>query len=345
MENRKNFLKNLIKECKLDGILIYSSWNDAGCGLAFTGIIPIFFNYYFISKDSEVFLELDYLIEDLKNKTNVKVLPLKEDLPGESLKDLLKRCKKVGIIGNAPWRHFENLKIELVDLNDEVNNFVNVKDKKEIDKIKKVAQETLSCLKLLRNFIVPGKTRKDIADFLKLKLLEKGDALAFPTCVTSGEKIKETTASFPTDKKILKRDIVVVDAGLVKDGFYSDCTRMYFLNFPEAELNYNKLVKAHLKVISKVKPGIFVKDVLKFYNEELKKEGLPYETLEKEDLGHSIGFMLHEIPLLCQEKYLDFKLKDDMIITLEPEIVFDYYRLRVEDMILVKDKSEILTGA
>ncbi|MEK6877975.1 MAG: M24 family metallopeptidase [Nanoarchaeota archaeon] len=235
-------------------------------------------------------------------------------------------------------------KLSLVNLNNEVNNFINVKSEGEIKKIRELAGFTIGCFKSMKLFINSGKTQKEIASFLKQSFLRKGDGLAFPICVTSGLELKETTASFPSDEKILNKDAIAIDAGITKDGYYSDCTRMYFLNFPEAEQNYNKLVRAHLRSIKKIKAGIFVKDVIKIYEEELENEGLPYETLEIEDLGHSIGFALHEVPLLCQKEYLNFKLKEGMIITLEPEIKFEKYRLRVEDMVLIGNKSEILTS-
>jgi len=87
-----------------------------------------------------------------------------------------------------------------------------------------------------------------------------------------------------------------------------------------------------------------LKEIAKLYKEELKREKLPEETLEIEDLGHSIGFYVHEHPMFYSSEQENIKLEENMIITLEPEIKFSEYRLRIEDMILVKEKSEILTS-
>ncbi|MEK6877976.1 MAG: hypothetical protein AABY22_00130 [Nanoarchaeota archaeon] len=96
--NRKEWLKDLLKKKKLDGILIYSSWTDSGYGLALTGIKPGLFHYYFFNGKTELFLELSYFIPELSKKTNIKILPLKEDIPQESLKGLLKNFKKIGLV-------------------------------------------------------------------------------------------------------------------------------------------------------------------------------------------------------------------------------------------------------
>ena len=99
-------------------------------------------------------------------------------------------------------------KLSLVNLNNEVNNFINVKSEGEIKKIRELAGFTIGCFKSMKLFINSGKTQKEIASFLKQSFLRKGDGLAFPICVTSGLELKETTASFPSDEKILNKDAV-----------------------------------------------------------------------------------------------------------------------------------------
>ena len=76
----------------------------------------------------------------------------------------------------------------------------------------------------------------------------------------------------------------------------------------------------------------------------MAKRGLPAETLAVGDLGHSIGFEVHEFPFLYRKEYDKYAIVDRMVFTLEPEIVFPRYRLRVEDMIaMVARKPVVLT--
>ena len=343
MQKRKEYLRKLMKKRDLDIILVFSDLNNYSYDTALNGMKPGLFHYYYITLMGEGFLEIDYLVEELKSQTSLKIIPFKEDMPENSLAKLIKGLN-VGIIGNAPFWHLKYIQNSICDLNKEAKNILLIKDDFEIDKIRSSAKEINNILKKFNLSKFIGKTEKEIGNFLSQSIMKNSEGLAFPVCVTSMKDIKKTTASFPSKRKISEKDIIIIDAGVVKEGFYSDCTRMYFLNYKDAEDNYVKLVNAHKRVISKIKPGLYLKEIAKLYKEELKREKLPEETLEIEDLGHSIGFYVHEHPMFYSSEQENIKLEENMIITLEPEIKFSEYRLRIEDMILVKEKSEILTS-
>src|SRR3989338_1312976 len=270
MQKRKEYLRKLMKKRDLDIILVFSDLNNYSYDTALNGMKPGLFHYYYITLMGEGFLEIDYLVEELKSQTSLKIISFKEDMPENNLAKLIKGLN-VGIIGNAPFWHLKYIQNSICDLNKEEKNINNILKKFNLSK-----------------FI--GKTEKEIGNFLSQSIMKNSEGLAFPVCVTSMKDIKKTTASFHSKRKISEKDIIIIDAGVVKEGFYSDCTRMYFLNYKDAEDNYVKLVNAHKRVILKIKPGLYLKEIAKLYKEELKREKLPEETLEIEDLGHSIGF-------------------------------------------------------
>ena len=344
MGNRKESLREDLIKRDIDLLLVYSNSEDFGLDLALNNLKPILFHYYFIDKNGkEGFLEIDYLVDDLKKHFEGEVIAFDESSPKDKIYALLQKYNRVAIAGNAPWYHLINLNKELVDFNQEINEVLKKKEISEIKKIAKIAKITNQILKKAEKNIKTGVTQKKIEILLKEEFLKVADKLAFPICITSGEDLKNTTATLPSDKKILKKDIVCIDAGIVKDGFYSDCTRMFFVNNPLAKKDYQRLLSAHFNAIKKIKEGVSLGELVNIYKQELDVQGLPLETLETRDLGHSIGFRLHEEPIFFKQGQNE-NLKENMVITLEPEITVNGYKLRVEDMISIKEtKSDILT--
>ena len=344
MKNRKEFLKEELIRRNINILLVYSSSEDFGLDLALNNIKPLLFHYYFLDKNGqEGFLEIDYLIDNLKKQFKGEIIAFDERFPAKAISEFLEEYSRVAILGNAPWAHLAKINKEIIDFNQEASIILKQKETNEVNKIERVAKITSRILKKAGKLIKVNRTQREIEDLLRKKFLKVADKLAFPICITSGEDIEDSTAIMPSDKKILKKDIICIDAGIVKEGFYSDCTRMFFINNPEAKKDYQRLSKAHYNAIKKIKEGVSIEEIVSIYEQELKKLKLPTETLEKKDLGHSIGFKLHEDPIFFKEGQEE-NLKENMIITLEPEIKINNYKLRIEDMILIKkEESEILT--
>jgi methionyl aminopeptidase len=344
MRNRKEFLKEELAKRNIDILLVYSSSEDFGLDLALNNIKPILFHYYFLNKNGhEGFLEIDCIVENLKKQFKGEIIAFDERSPEKIISKFLEKYARVAIAGNAPWAHLAKTNKEIIDFNQEAGIILRQKETNEVDKIEKAAKIASQILKKAEKSIKANRTQREIENLLRKDFLKVADKLAFPICITSGKDIENTTAMMPLDKKILKKDIVCIDAGIVKEGFYSDCTRMFFINNPQAKKDYQRLLKAHHNAIKRIKEGVSIKEIVSIYEQELKKQKLPAETLEKKDLGHSIGFKLHEDPIFFKEGQEE-NLKENMIITLEPEIKIKNYKLRIEDMILIKKKeSKILT--
>jgi len=336
---RKQFIKNIMIDKKLDAVLIYSDTKNFAFDLAINNLQPVLFHYYFITEKEDGYLEIDYLLENIPK--NFKIIPINEENTVNDLHKFLKQFKRIGLVGNAPWRHLNKIESQIIDITDEAQKILLQKEQTEIDQIKTSAKIISQTLDSLEISLFKEKTEKNLEKHLRKKLLENSEELAFQICITSGKEIKLTTASFPSENKI--EDIVIIDAGVIKNGFYSDCTRMFFLNNQEAENNYKKLKQVHYSVIKKISIGTTLGEIVKLYIEKLNDAGLPGKTLEVQDLGHSIGFYLHEQPIFFKPEQENFKLLENMIITLEPEISFENYRLRIEDMVLIKKIPEIIT--
>ena len=72
--------------------------------------------------------------------------------------------------------------------------------------------------------------------------------------------------------------------------------------------------------------------------------GFDSGTLVSADLGHGIGFSLHEYPLFVRPETDSVALCDGMVLTLEPEVFHRGHWLRVEHMIAIVEGRGMLLG-
>jgi Xaa-Pro aminopeptidase len=338
-EHRMKSLRKLLVDNELDCILLFSSYSDSRYLKWICDKVPLLYNYFYITKSESGVLEIDYLIENENNYE--KIIPVdEEDLFSETIFNNFNR-KKIGIVGLAPLEHFSKLELQPVNLTKEMDKLLLIKSEDEINKISQNAKIINNLLKTF-DFKV-GQNELEISKDLRLKILSEGESLAFPICVTTGNDLKDTTASFPKNKIVSKDDAICIDMGMVRNGFNSDITRMFFFKDSVIKAEYEKLLTAHNEVISQIKPGLEFSKIPELYKIALEEVNASTE-LEIADLGHSIGFGLHEYPFIYREGIGNPIIDNSMIFTLEPEIIYSDFRVRVEDMILVQDGvAKILT--
>ena len=97
-----------------------------------------------------------------------------------------------------------------------------------------------------------GMTEKDVADELHYLVSKEGaEAMSFGTIVGSGPR-GALAHAFPTEKKIENGDMVVVDFGVMKDGYCSDMTRTVAVGEP-TEVMY-EMIEVVNAILPKDKP-------------------------------------------------------------------------------------------
>ncbi len=344
-QERKNQIRNILKNDGLDIILFYNTYHNPMYSLWIAGIRPLVYDYYYITPKESGFFEINYLVETINKITTEKIIPVVEDDISTNFFEYLNKYKNIGIVGDVPINHLKQLKDKnYYFIEDKIGFLMNQKSPIEIEGITQSAKIVKNILNDVPKYLKPGITEIELAHILRLQLLKEGEHLAFPLAITSGPRIKDTTASFPVNRRITKKDIIAIDMGVVKDGFASDSTRMYFLNNSKLERLYNKFVGVHKKVITQIKINDPIKKAVSLYKYELEVAGFDPETLEVADLGHSVGFYVHERPFIYEKIYQDYKFVENMVFTLEPEIIVNNIRIRIEDMLLVTKKGlKVLT--
>lgn len=181
-----------------------------------------------------------------------------------------------------------------------------------------------------------GMTEKDLADELHYLVSKEGaEAMSFGTIVGSGAR-GALAHAFPTEKKIENGDMVVVDFGVMKDGYCSDMTRT--LLFGDVSLEHMRifhLVRESLnQAVAAIRPGVLAEDVEDAHRAVFLREGLDDYALR--GLGHGIGLEIHECPRIVIGN--ETVLRPGMIFTVEPGLYFpDDCGVRTEDDVLVTE--------
>ncbi len=215
---------------------------------------------------------------------------------------------------------------------------------KKIAQLKYFSKVSLRIIKYLKNQLEAGISEKQIEDKIK-QLGRKFHLLVIPLLVSSGENTAKIHG-YATERKIQKRDIIMIDIGLKRHLFSnctSDITRTFFRGEPSESQQkiYAIVEKAHDMAVEAVKPGVNPYSIDKMVRDYFRK----FHFVMPHGLGHGTGTRYpHNLPMLSNN-YTNFRLKENDIITIEPGIYLPgEFGVRIEDMVLVtRDGYEMLS--
>lgn len=126
----------------------------------------------------------------------------------------------------------------------------------------------------------------------------------------------------PSSKVVLADgDIVNIDVAIIKDGWFGDTSRMYYVGEPSplAKRLVETTYEAMLAGISVVKPGATLGDIGHAIQSVAHREGF---SVVREYCGHGIGQIYHDEPQVLHygRKGEGMRLTQGMIFTIEPMI-------------------------
>jgi len=114
-------------------------------------------------------------------------------------------------------------------------------------------------------------------------------------------------------------DIVNIDVAVIKDGWYGDTSRMYFVGEPSPKARHlvETTYEAMWAGIRAVRPGATLGDIGHAIQTRAEGAGL---SVVREYCGHGIGKIYHDQPNILHFGYpgQGMKLKAGMIFTIEP---------------------------
>ncbi len=221
----------------------------------------------------------------------------------------------------------------------------NIKDKYELEKIKKAVEITKKSLDEVQYYFKRGITEKELAaQFNYLQLKNGADKNSFGTIVAFDKNTALPHHS--PDNTILKENaVVLLDVGAKWKNYCSDLTRTFFFEPHKRSLKYKKLQdmydtveKAELLGLSLIKDGAdgkqIFEEVSKFIN---TANGGIYKDKFIHSLGHMIGIDVHDAGAAALS-YKSIKLQNGMVMSDEPGIyLYGFGGVRIEDDILIEN--------
>ncbi len=227
----------------------------------------------------------------------------------------------------------------------------------EVDRIRKAIAHTLDIFSQVTPFIQPGKTEKEIADFMIREVekrhldfaWEKSHCPAvFTGPETAGAHYK------PTDRQVERGHVLNMDFGIKFEDYCSDMQRTFYIleegeeKAPsDVQMGFETIVKSIELAKQAIKPGVQGVEIDKIARDYIVSQG--YEEFPH-GLGHQVGRFAHDGTALlgpAWEKYAQkpfFPLEEGMIFTIEPRLeVKGRGVVTIEEMVVIrKEKAEYL---
>lgn len=216
-----------------------------------------------------------------------------------------------------------------------VEPFTQPKAKEELESISKACRIAEETFNEILNAFHPKMTERELAnEIIYLSRRNGSEGEPFPTIVVSGKRSSLPHGS-PTNKEIKNGDVVTIDFGCIVNGFCCDITRVFAVGKATKEQIsiYNLLLNAKDTAISKIRPFVNGKLVDEAARNIIKNA--KYGDYFQHSLGHGIGVVPHELPLVTFRKN-DQIIPENCVLAIEPGIYLpNKFGLRIEDDVYV----------
>jgi len=232
------------------------------------------------------------------------------------------------------------------------------KSRIEVDLIKKAIDETLIIFSQVTGFIEVGKSEKDVAEFVRNIVHEKGFGFAWdeehcPAVFTGPDTAG--AHSGPTDKKIQKGHVINMDFGIKREGYCSDLQRTWYVLRdgeteapPEVMKGFNVIRDSIQMAAKAIKPGKLGWEIDKIARDYIVENG--YEEYPH-GLGHQVGRVAHDGGAMLGPRWERYgnipyiPIEEGNVFTIEPRLTIPGFGIAtMEEIVWVKsDGVEFLS--
>jgi methionyl aminopeptidase len=221
---------------------------------------------------------------------------------------------------------------------------IYIKTKKEIDFIRESCKIVAETLQLMKVNVKAGVTTKELDQIAEDYILSNNAKAAFKGYSQGGSSIdypasicssinEEVVHGIPGNRVLKNGDIISLDVGVYKNGYYGDAA----LSVGVGELTEEKkklmevTEKSLYEGIEEAKAGNHVYDISYAVQSYVESNGF---SVVRDLCGHGVGKYLHEDPSIPNfgKKGTGAKLKNGMTLAIEPMVnAGNYHVLTAED--------------
>lgn len=282
----------------------------------------------------------------------LQIIPFPEDTPSylDGLRGIFEpnKTKTLAVDSSLLYTQAQFLKellpwTELVLIEKTMHQRRAVKERIEIERLRKAAQIADRAMQYVLNQAAEGKRELELVGLAKMIIAQEGgEDEPFEPFMMSGDRswLPQRVA---TEKELHKGELIVFDMGANFQGYCSDITRTFALGdcSPEQEKLFQVALAAHDQAIEAIRPGLEAQYIDQVARSYIEKSG--YAAYFPHLTGHGLGLEIHEQPIM--DRGSSIKLEENMVVTVEPGLYLPGVgAARVEDMLLVtRDGAEFLT--
>lgn len=214
-----------------------------------------------------------------------------------------------------------------------------VKTLDEIELIRESCSIVAGVLLFIGKFIKPGITTLELDELVEDFIRAKGGEPAFKgyrvkknifpasACISINE---EVVHGIPGPRRLQESDIVSVDVGVKKNGYYGDGAKTFAVGeLSPAKKKLLKVTEESLYLgLDNARDGNFINDVSMAIQQHVEAAGF---SVVRDLVGHGIGKNLHEdppIPNYFHNGYRN-KFKEGMTVAIEPMVNYGTYKVKV----------------
>jgi len=234
-------------------------------------------------------------------------------------------------------------------------SFVDIQPKIDLQRMTKspkeieFAQEAVNIIERVMSEgikqVKVGMTEVELIAELEYLMRKFGaDSPAFSTLVLSGEKSALPHGS-PGDRTLQKGDFLLIDMGVIKNGYCSDITRTFIIGEASEKQKeiYNIVLASNEAGIHAINAGTEMKEFDIAARNVIEEAG--YGEYFHNRVGHGLGIEVHEEPSVHMAN--NSLAESGLLFTIEPGIYIPGFGgVRIEDEVYINEegKKDVLTS-
>ena len=212
----------------------------------------------------------------------------------------------------------------------------SIKSPLELELIKKAMEITNKWQIKAFEKLEEGVTEREVATWLQQKLTSESSEPAW--ALVQFQENSAIPHAYPSDKKLQKNDVVLIDCGTSFEGYQGDITMTTVFGEPTDEFLkvYEIVLEANNLALEADADGVLAENVDKAARDFITSKGFGQYFTHR--TGHGLGLEIHEHPYIVKGN--KEPLKSFNVHTIEPGIYLPKkFGVRIEDDVVVKKKG------